>query len=158
MGLFEDGRVTLELTIAGRMALAALLGFLIGLEREHRGKSAGERTFAIVALGAAGISGVAITMFPLTAGQAVAGVATGIGFVGVGIIWRAGEGQTLGLTTAASILCVAAIGIITGIGLYLTAVLGTVLALFSLEFVRMPVLRGLERRAMGGRVDEDDQG
>ncbi len=157
MGLFEDGRISLELTLAARMGLAALLGFLIGLEREHRGKSAGERTFAIVALGAAGISGVAITMFPLTAGQAVAGVATGIGFLGVGIIWRAGEGQTLGLTTAASILCVAAIGVITGIGLYLTAVLGTVLALFILEFDRMPGLRGLHRRAMGDRVDEGDE-
>lgn len=122
MGTFEEGRATLELTLAARMAIAALLGFIIGLERESRGKSAGERTFAIVALGAAGFSGVAITMFPETAGQAVAGVATGIGFLGVGIIWRAEEGQTRGLTTAASILCVAAIGVVTGIGLYLTAV------------------------------------
>ena len=158
MGIFEDGRVTLELTLAARMGLAALLGFLIGLEREHRGKSAGERTFAIVALGAAGISGLAFTMFPLTAGQAVAGVATGIGFLGVGIIWRAEEGQTLGLTTAASILCVAAIGVIAGIGLYLTAVLGTALALFILEFDRMPGLRGLHRRVTGRpEMDEDDQ-
>ena len=157
MGIFEDGRVTLELTLAARMGLAALLGFLIGLEREHRGKSAGERTFAIVALGAAGISGLAFTMFPLTAGQAVAGVATGIGFLGVGIIWRAEEGQTLGLTTAASILCVAAIGVIAGIGLYLTAVLGTALALFILEFDRMPGLRGLHRRVTG-RPDDGRRG
>src|SRR5688572_25331377 len=83
------------------------------------GQSAGERTVAIVALGAAAFSSTAITMFPETAGQAVAGVATGIGFLGVGIIWRAEEGETRGLTTAASILCVAAIGIVTGIGLYL---------------------------------------
>ena len=137
------------------MGLAALLGFLIGIEREHRGKSAGERTFAIVALGAAGISGLAFTMFPVTAGQAVAGVATGIGFLGVGIIWRAEGGQTLGLTTAASIFCVAAIGVIAGIGLYVTAVLGTVLALLILEFDRMPGLRGLHRRVTG-RPDEHD--
>jgi putative Mg2+ transporter-C (MgtC) family protein len=137
------------------MGLAALLGFLIGLERESRGKSAGERTFAIVALGAAGFSGVAITMFPATAGQAVAGVATGIGFLGVGIIWRAEEGETRGLTTAASILCVASIGVVAGIGLYLTAVLATVLALFILEFDRMPGLRGLHRRVTG-RADEDE--
>jgi len=149
MGLFEDGRMTLELTIAGRMALAALLGFLIGLERESRGKSAGERTFAIVALGAAGFAGTAISIFPETAGQAVAGVATGIGFLGVGIIWRAEEGETRGLTTAASILCVAALGVVTGIGLYLSAILGTALALFILEFDRMPGLRGLHRRVTG---------
>jgi putative Mg2+ transporter-C (MgtC) family protein len=99
VGTFDEGRVTLELTLAARMRLAALLGFLVGLERESRGKSAGERTFAIVALG---FAGVAISMFPDTAGQAVAGVATGIGFLGVGIIWRAEEGQTRGPTTAAS--------------------------------------------------------
>jgi putative Mg2+ transporter-C (MgtC) family protein len=157
VGSFEEGRVSLELTIAARMGLAALLGFLIGLERESRGKSAGERTFAIVALGAAGFSGVAISMFPETAGQAVAGVATGIGFLGVGIIWRAEEGQTRGLTTAASILGVAAIGVVAGVGLYLTAVLATVLALFILDFDRMPGLRGLHRRVTGGRVDDDDQ-
>ena len=145
MGTFEEGRLSLELTLAARMGLAALLGFLIGLERESRGKSAGERTF----------SGTAITMFPHTAGQAVAGVATGIGFLGVGIIWRAEEGETRGLTTAASILCVAAIGVVTGIGLYLAAVLATVLALFILEFDRMPGLRGLHRRVTG-RPDEND--
>ena len=157
VGTFEEGRLSLELTLAARMGLAALLGFLIGLERESRGKSAGERTFAIVALGAAAFSSTAITMFPGTAGQAVAGVATGIGFLGVGIIWRAEEGETRGLTTAASILCVAAIGVVTGIGLYLAAILATVLALFILEFDRMPGLRGLHRRVTG-RPDENDGG
>jgi putative Mg2+ transporter-C (MgtC) family protein len=157
VGLFEEDRVTMELTLAARMGLAALLGFLVGLERESRGKSAGERTFAIVALGAAGISGLAILTFPETAGQAVAGVAAGIGFLGVGIIWRAEEGQTRGLTTAASILGVAAIGAVAGVGLYLTAILATVLALFILEFDRMPVLQGLHRRVTGGRPDEEEQ-
>jgi putative Mg2+ transporter-C (MgtC) family protein len=156
VGIFEEDRVLLELTIAGRMGLASLLGFLVGLERESRGKSAGERTFAIVALGAAGFAGTAITMFPDTAGQAVAGVATGIGFLGVGIIWRAEEGETRGLTTAASILSVAAIGVVTGIGLYLTAVLGTALALAILEFDRLPGLHGLHRRVTG-RPDPDEE-
>ena len=149
--------LTLELTFVGRMALAALLGFLVGLERESRGKSAGERTFATVALAAAGFSGVAIFVFPQTGGQAVAGVAAGIGFLGIGIIWRAEEGQTRGLTTAASILAVAAIGVLAGLGLYLTAVLATVLVLFVLEFDRVPILSGLHRRVMGGRPDDDEQ-
>jgi len=148
-------RVALELTLAGRMALAALLGFLIGLERESRGKSAGERTFAIVALAAAGFSGLGFTMFPETAGQAVAGVATGIGFLGIGIIWRAEEGQTRGLTTAASILGVASIGAVTGIGLYLTAIVGTVVVLVLLEFDHIPVLTSLHRRFS---KDQDGEG
>lgn len=138
VGTFDEGRLSLELTLAARMGLAALLGFLIGLERESRGKSAGERTFAIVALGAAAFSSTAITMFPDTAGQAVAGVATGIGFLGVGIIWRAEEGETRGVTTAASILCVAAIGVATGIGLYLAAVLATVLGSSSSSSIGRP--------------------
>ena len=155
MGTFEEGRIALELTLAARMALAALLGFLVGLERESRGKSAGERTFAMVGLAASGFAGVAFTMFPETAGQAVAGVATGIGFLGIGIIWREEAGkQAQGLTTAASILGVAAIGVLTGIGLYATAVLGAVLALLILEFDRMPVLSALHRRFTG----RDDEG
>lgn len=155
MATFDDGRLALELTLAARMGLAALLGFLVGLERESRGKSAGERTFAVVALGAAGFAGVAITMFHDTAGQAVAGVATGIGFLGAGIIWRAKRGETRGLTTAASVIGVAAIGVVTGIGLYLTAVLGTCLTLLLLEFDHLPGLRGLHQRVTG-RVDEDE--
>ncbi len=87
------------------MGLAAVLGFLIGLERESRGKSAGERTFAIVAAGAAGFAGTAITIVPRRPpGRPSRASATGIGFLGVGIIWRAEEGETRGLTTAASIL------------------------------------------------------
>ena len=149
-------QIALELTLAGRMALAALFGFLIGLERESRGKSAGERTFAIVALAAAGLSGLAFTMFPETAGQAVAGVATGIGFLGIGIIWRAEEGQTRGLTTAASILGVAAIGAVTGIGLYLTAVVGTIVVLILLEFDHIPGLTTLHRRFSKSDEGVDD--
>lgn len=152
--MFDD--FTIELTLAGRMALAALFGFVVGLERESRGKSAGERTFAMVGLAASGFAGIAFTMFPSTAGQAVAGVATGIGFLGIGIIWREDRGQQArGLTTAASILAVAAIGVVTGIGLYITAVLGTVLALLILEFDRLPLLSALHRRFTGRDSDED---
>jgi putative Mg2+ transporter-C (MgtC) family protein len=153
---FDQERLAFELTLAARMGLAALLGFLVGLERESRGKSAGERTFAIVALAASGFAGVAITVFPETVGQAVAGVATGIGFLGVGIIWRAEEGQARGLTTAASIFGVAAIGVVTGVGLYLTAVLATVIVLLLLEFDHIPALMRLHRRF--SKDDEASEG
>jgi putative Mg2+ transporter-C (MgtC) family protein len=159
VSVFDEGRLVPELTLAGRMALAALFGFLIGLERESRGKSAGERTFAMVGLAASGIAGVAVTVFPATAGQAVAGVATGIGFLGVGIIWRGEPGQQArGLTTAASILGVAAIGVLTGVGLYVTGVLATVLTLLILEFDRMPVLSALHRRFTGQDARDEDHG
>ena len=77
MGISDEGKMALELTLAARMGSAAMLGFPIGLERDFRGKSAGERRFAIVAFGAAAFAGVASSMFPDTAGQAVAGVESG---------------------------------------------------------------------------------
>src|SRR5438132_10429659 len=119
--------LSIQLVFAGRIALAAVFGFAIGLERQARGKTAGERTFALVAASAAGFAGVAAEMFPLTGGQIIAGVATGIGFLGVGIIWRSAMGPTRGLTTAASTWAAAVDGVLTGLGLYLSALIVTIL-------------------------------
>jgi putative Mg2+ transporter-C (MgtC) family protein len=133
-------RVTLDvqLSIVGRIALAALLGFLVGLERESRGKQAGERTFALVALGASAFTALGVELFPLSAEKVMAGVATGIGFLGVGIIWREEGGQSRGLTTAAATWAVAAVGVLAGAGLELSGALATVLVLAILEFEYLP--------------------
>jgi uncharacterized membrane protein YhiD involved in acid resistance len=64
----------LQLAIFGRMALAASLGFLVGFEREARGKAAGERTIALIAAGAAAFASLASEAFPKTGGQIFAGV------------------------------------------------------------------------------------
>lgn len=136
----------LQLAIFGRMALAAGLGFAIGIEREVRGSPAGERTIALVAAGAAGFASMAIEVFPATGGQVLAGVATGVGFLGAGVIWRGSMGPARGLTSAAATWTVAAIGILTGAGLYLTAILATLLTLGMLEFAHMPFLGRLVHR------------
>ena len=73
----------LQLAIFGRISLAAALGFLVGFEREARGKAAGERTIALVAAGAAAFASLASEAFPETGGQVLAGVATGVGFLGM---------------------------------------------------------------------------
>jgi putative Mg2+ transporter-C (MgtC) family protein len=95
-----------QATLIGRMALGAFLGYVIGFEREYRGKSAGERTFGLLALRAAAVTGVGALFFPLSAEKVIAGVITGVGFLGAGLIFRerdmTGQGQVLGLTTAAS--------------------------------------------------------
>jgi putative Mg2+ transporter-C (MgtC) family protein len=67
----------------------------------------------------------------------MAGVATGVGFLGAGIIWRM-QGGPRGLTTAASSWAATAIGVLCGVGVYLAAALGTVLVLFILEVENVP--------------------
>jgi putative Mg2+ transporter-C (MgtC) family protein len=105
--------------ITSRMAWAALLGGLIGAEREYVGKAAGLRTHMTVALGAAtfvlialesGISGDGLA-------RVIEGVATGIGFIGAGtILKRDRESGIQGLTTAATIWLTAAVGTAAGAG------------------------------------------
>src|SRR2546428_478617 len=130
--------MSLQVAVFLRIALAALFGFAIGLEREWRGKLAGERTFALVAVGSAAFTAVGVEMFPASAEKIMAGVATGIGFLGVGIMWRMEGGQTRGLTTAAANWAVAAIGILVGSGVYLAGLLCTLLCLLILELDYLP--------------------
>jgi putative Mg2+ transporter-C (MgtC) family protein len=115
-----------------RLAIAALLGGLLGLEREHKGKAAGVRTHMLVAMGAA--------LFVLVVQQGgadtadlsrvIQGVVAGVGFLGAGTILKGdAENQVKGLTTAAGIWMTAAIGVAAGMGREVTAVLSTVLAL-----------------------------
>jgi putative Mg2+ transporter-C (MgtC) family protein len=113
--------------LVGRLIMAALLGFLIGLERELRGQAAGERTHALVSLGAAAFALLSGSAFPgADTARVAAGVVTGIGFLGAGMILKR-EGEKIeGLTTAAGIWAVGAIGLAIGAGMYL---LGVVTAL-----------------------------
>lgn len=130
----------LQFAIFGRIALAAGLGFIVGFEREARGKVAGERTIALVAGGAAAFASLAAEAFPHTGGQILAGVASGIGFLGIGVIWRSGMGPARGLTTAAATWTVAATGVLAGVGFYLTAILATAITLLILELEFMPLI------------------
>ncbi|MEE8347893.1 MAG: MgtC/SapB family protein [Dehalococcoidia bacterium] len=119
-----------QLAILGRLAFAVLLGGLIGLERELRGYPAGIRTMALITMGAMLFTDVS----QLLGGddRIAAGIVTGIGFLGAGVIFR--EGYTVrGITTAATIWSSAAIGMAIGRELYLVAGLGTVLIFVVLE-------------------------
>jgi putative Mg2+ transporter-C (MgtC) family protein len=119
-----------QLEILGRLAMAAVLGGLIGLERELRGYPAGIRTMALITIGAALFTDVS----QILGGddRIAAGIVTGIGFLGAGVIFR--EGYTVrGITTAATIWASAAIGMAIGRELYLVAGLGTLLVFVVLE-------------------------
>jgi putative Mg2+ transporter-C (MgtC) family protein len=119
-----------QMEIIGRLALAALFGGVIGLERELRGYPAGIRTLALVTMGSLLFTDVS----QLLGGndRVAAGIVTGIGFLGAGVIFR--EGYTVrGITTAATIWSAAAIGMAIGRELYLVAAAGSILVFLVLE-------------------------
>ena len=132
--------------------LAYVLSFAIGFERELRGAPAGDRTYALVGTGAAAVTAVTKGVSP----QAIAGVITGIGFIGGGIVFRGEEGMIRGITSAATIFVVACIGIVCGMGHGWLAVLIAVLVLLDLEVRQIPVLRRLDARRYAARVKDDD--
>lgn len=125
--------------VAIRLGVAILLGALIGYDRERRGKEAGLRTHMMVSLGAA-----LFILVPLRDGMEIGdasrvlqGIITGIGFLGAGAILKQdAQGIIKGLTTASSIWVAAAVGIAAGMGHEVTAVMGTLAALFILVVVR----------------------
>ncbi|HVL57338.1 MAG TPA: MgtC/SapB family protein [Burkholderiaceae bacterium] len=113
-----------------RMLTAALLGGLIGLQREFVGTAAGLRTHMLVSLGSAFfvIVAVDIGMPVADLSRVIQGVATGIGFIGAGTILKLSrEHEIRGLTTAASLWVTAALGVAVGLGRIGIAVAGTVL-------------------------------
>lgn len=133
--------------LAGRIVLAALLGGLIGLERELTDKSAGLRTHISVALGAALFGLVSAYSFRDLAGggpnlraditRVASNVVVGIGFLGGGAILKHGA-SIRGLTTAASLWVTAAIGLAVGLGSYFIASVTTAALLLSLWGLRAP--------------------
>ena len=105
--------------VASRLGIAALLGGLIGIEREWMGKAAGLRTHMTVALGCAAFMLVAIesSTDQGSTSRAIQGIAAGIGFIGAGTILKRSEEEDIkGLTTAATIWLTAAVGAAAGAG------------------------------------------
>lgn len=100
-----------------RLLLAGVAGMAIGLEREWREKAAGFRTMALVSLGSAAFVLVSDPGVPDATARVVAGVTTGVGFLGAGTILR-DRGQVLGLTTAAAVWLAAALGVSSALGEY----------------------------------------
>jgi len=116
-----------------RLLLAAILGGLIGLEREFKHRAAGLRTNMFMCFGAAlfTILSRGLAVEPSDYTRIAAQIIPGIGFIGAGSILHT-RGLTSGLTTAATIFVVASIGMAAGGGLYLTASFATALVLVSL--------------------------
>jgi putative Mg2+ transporter-C (MgtC) family protein len=141
-----------ELDILAKLGLSAVLGLVIGLERELKRKPVGLKTSLVISIVSCLLTIVSIeaaymfprndqiniTMDPL---RLAAQIVSGIGFLGAGVILRRGNDSISGLTTAAMIWGAAGIGIAVGSGFFMEAVAGVILLIISVEFV--PYLMGV---------------
>lgn len=125
-----------------RLLLATLAGGLIGLEREIVHRPAGIRTHMLVSLGSALFVLVALQAFPNDVVRIIAGIATGVGFLGAGTIFKA-KNEVHGLTTAASIWAVSAVGLAIGLGNYLMTIIAVALILMILQLNKFEFFKRL---------------
>jgi len=123
-----------DMDIILRYVASTVIGIAIGYSR--RGYAAGARTFALISLGATIFTVIAISPFFIenypaaaTPIPVIAQIIAGIGFIGLGVIWRHGAGKPAGLTTAAAIWVTAAIGVLAGLGMWVEVGAGTLLTL-----------------------------
>jgi putative Mg2+ transporter-C (MgtC) family protein len=152
------------------LVVAALLGGVIGIDREVKSKAAGLRTHMLVALGAAlfmlapslieqsagGTSEAGVVRADVT--RVAAGVVTGVGFLGAGQIFR-GNGTVVGLTSAATIWVTAGVGMVVGLGHVVIAGAATVLVLIItgvLGYIEDRWLREALNSGEGADVDQND--
>ncbi|HET7891384.1 MAG TPA: MgtC/SapB family protein [Candidatus Sulfotelmatobacter sp.] len=132
-GEMASGIVGSSLT---RIALAAILGGIIGLEREFKHRAAGLRTNMFICFGAALFTVLSqqLAGVPSDAARIAAQIIPGIGFIGAGSILHT-RGLTTGLTTASTLFVVASVGMAAGGGLYVTAIFATGFVLLALFFL-----------------------
>ncbi|GAC1561995.1 MAG: hypothetical protein NVS2B7_36170 [Herpetosiphon sp.] len=150
-------------TMAGQVVLAAVLGVIIGMEREWFGHPAGIRTNGLVAVGSCVFTLLSIIGFPVhgatqDTGRVAAQIVSGIGFLGAGVVLHTKD-RVVGVTTAATIWLVAAVGMAVGAGLLFLAAFTTLFCTAFLLVLR-PISERLERRAraMRSRAElESDQ-
>lgn len=141
-----------QLTMIGRIALAAILGLMIGVERERHGRAAGLRTCMLVAMAGALIMSLSLhlsqifapaginSMVRMDPGRLASYAIAGMGFLGAGAIIQ-GRSSARGVTTGAAMWTCTVLGLAVGAGLYLPAVVTVILVLVALTF-----LRGVARR------------
>lgn len=122
--------------MALKLVIALGLGGLVGLERQLTRKPAGLRTHMLVSLGACLFTVTSVQGFGVDPARVAAGIVTGIGFLGAGAIMSSGH-HVRGITTAATLWVTAAIGLSVGVGMYITAVLASVLVFAVLKMWKL---------------------
>ena len=128
-----------------QLILAVFFGALIGFEREFKGKEAGLQTYSLVSLGACLFTIVGFKLFGEFSGASILSVATGIGFIGAGVIIHK-QDHTEGITTAAGLWCMSAVGVAVGAKFYIFSLIAVLLTSVILVGFGM-----LERKALKNR-------
>jgi putative Mg2+ transporter-C (MgtC) family protein len=123
------GPVEFEILI--KLVVSAVLGGLVGLERGVHRKPAGMRTHSLVCIGSTLFTIMSVSVAGAEPTRIAAGIVTGIGFLGAGMIFRS-EDRVRGLTTAAELWVLAAIGLAIGLGFYFAALVTTIVVIFIL--------------------------
>ncbi len=131
-----------DLVLLGRALFAAVLGFMVGWEREAHGHEAGVRTFAIVTMGGSVVTTLCLQTFN-PPDRIIANILTGVGFLGAGIIIHADSDKVRGLTSAAGLWTMTGVSIIVGTGRYLDGAVLTAFVLLILWWQYIPGLRNL---------------
>jgi len=119
-----------------KLGVSLLIGAIIGWERETSHKPAGLRTHILVSMGSTLATVISVDYFIVDPARIAAGILTGIGFLGAGTIIAA-RGNVKGLTTAASLWVVAALGLAVGVGAYAIAILTAIIVLLTLLFIKV---------------------
>lgn len=144
---FEEGFTNIEFETIFQLLLAVGLGALIGFERQLKHRPAGLRTHMLVSLGATIFTVISLS-FDIEPARVAAGIVTGIGFLGAGSI-IAHKGHIRGITSAATLWIVAAIGLSVGVGEYVIAIISALFVFVILQLGR------IEKRA---DMTQDDYG
>lgn len=139
-----------------KIVMAAILGYVIGVERELHGKVVGTRTISLIAIGTALYVLMSPTIFGGDNSRIIAQVVSGIGFLGAGIIFKDGD-TVKGLTTAATVWCAAAVGGLCGFGMFAEALMGTVAIIIINIFFRhrLSKFEKEEKSKKGGRKKDE---
>ncbi len=139
-----------ELELVVRIILSLLLGGLIGLERELGKEPAGLRTHMLVSLGATLFTIMSFSVSASEPERIAANIVVGIGFLGAGTIFKE-QDRVRGLTTAADLWVIAAVGMAIGLGFYFMAVVSTAFVLTVLVGKRL-IAEGKRQAALKGRL------
>lgn len=146
MDTYMEVFYNLDLEMLLRLIIATLLGLAIGLEREFKRKSLGLKTILVISIVSCLLTIVSIqsaylfppgtnTLIRMDPLRLAAQIVSGVGFLGAGVILRRGDDTVTGLTTAAIVWGAAGLGIATGAGFYIEAIVGVILLLISVKII-----------------------
>jgi putative Mg2+ transporter-C (MgtC) family protein len=142
------------LSVVWRSALAALIGLAIGWERHASGSPVRARILALVAMTTTALTAISLQI-PLSDHTRIpAGVLTGVGFIGAGVVMRDAKGEVRGLTTAASLWAITGVSIAIGFGFVVAGLLLALLVYFVISWDEWPFITRLrQRRAQQRAID-----